>query len=84
VNMAGGGLGRLCVAGAGRYVNAVQNSGTSRTYSTNINPLNIPQPTGYVSSVAGETWHFQYWHRDTSGGGSTQNFSNACSVTFAP
>lgn len=84
VNLAGGGLGRLCIAGAGRYVNAVQSSGTARTYSTDIVPLNIPQPTGFVSAAPGETWHFQYWHRDTSGGGSTQNFSNACSVTFAP
>jgi hypothetical protein len=84
VNMAGGGLGRLCVAGAGRYVNAVQNSGAGRTYSTNINPLNLPSPIGFVSAAPGQTWHFQYWHRDTSGGGATQNFSNACSVTFNP
>jgi hypothetical protein len=84
VNLAGGGLGRLCVAGGGRYVNAVQNSGTGRTYATNINPLNLPQPNGFVSAAAGETWHFQYWHRDTSPGGATFNFSNACSVTFNP
>jgi hypothetical protein len=84
INLAGGGLGRLCVTGSGRYVNAVQNSGTARTYSTNINPLSMPQPNGFVSSLAGETWNFQYWHRDTSPGGATFNFSNACSVTFAP
>ena len=84
VNLAGGGLGRLCVAGGGRYVNAVQNSGTARTYSTSIFPLNIPTPTGFVSAAPGETWHFQYWHRDTSPSGATFNFSNACSVTFNP
>jgi len=84
VNMAGGGLGRLCVANAGRYVTSVQNSGAARTYSTTINPLSIPGPNGFITAAAGETWHFQYWHRDMSGGGSTQNFSNACSVTFNP
>jgi hypothetical protein len=84
VNQAGGGAGRLCVSGAGRYVNAVQNSGAARTYSTSILPTALPTPTGVVSAAAGETWYFQYWHRDTQSGLATSNFSNACSVTFVP
>jgi hypothetical protein len=84
INMPGSSSGRLCVAGAGRYVNAVQNSGTNRTYSTGISPLFLPSPNGFTAAVPGETWHFQYWHRDSLGGMATSNFSNACSVTFAP
>ncbi len=84
VNLPGGSAGRICLGGAGRYVNAVQNSGSSGTYSTIVNPLSIPTPTGFVSALPGDTWHFQYWHRDIQGGLPTSNFSTACSVMFAP
>ncbi|MEZ6015912.1 MAG: hypothetical protein R3F49_12410 [Planctomycetota bacterium] len=84
VNLAGGSAGRLCVLGGGRYVNAVQNSGTGRTYSTAVNPLSLPTPNGFVSASAGQTWNFQYWHRDSIGGVATSNFSNACQVMFQP
>lgn len=84
VNMPAGSLGRLCLGGSGRYINAVQNSGTTGTYSTNVTPLNIPQPTGFVSALPGETWYFQYWHRDSSGGVPVSNFSGAARVMFQP
>ncbi len=84
VNLAGGSAGRLCVGNAGRYVNAVQNSGTQRTFSTGINPLFIPSPVGFTAAAAGETWYFQYWHRDLISGNPTSNFSNACGIMFAP
>jgi hypothetical protein len=84
VNMPGGSLGRLCLGGSGRYVNAVQNSGASGTYVTFVNPMNIPQPTGFVSAAPGETWLFQYWHRDSVGGVAVSNFSNAARVMFQP
>lgn len=84
VNMPGGSLGRLCLGGSGRYVNAVQSSGASGTFSTMVTPMNIPQPTGFVSAAPGETWLFQYWHRDSVGGVAVSNFSNAARLMFQP
>jgi len=81
VDKPGGSQGRLCVGGAGRYTNAIQNSGSSGTFVTNVNPHNIPQPSGPVSAQPGETWYFQYWHRDV---GNNSNFSSAVAVTFEP
>lgn len=82
VNLAGGSAGRLCVQGAGRYVNAVQGSGPSGAFSTTIDPLSIPSPVGFIAAAAGETWNFQYWHRDSLNGVATSNFSNACTFVF--
>ncbi|MEZ6016941.1 MAG: hypothetical protein R3F49_17615 [Planctomycetota bacterium] len=50
-------------------------------------------PAGYVGFpfpwqiapapiMAGETWHFQFWHRDTAGGAAVANFSRGLSLTF--
>lgn len=81
----GGARGNLCAIGAGRYVNQITNSGSSRTLTSTVNPLSIPQPNGFTAIGAGETWYFQYWHRDvTTGGASTSNFTNAVSLTFTP
>ena len=32
----------------------------------------------------GSTWNFQFWYRDTAGGGALYNASNGLSVTFCP
>ncbi len=82
VNLAGGGQGRLCLLNPGRFVQSVQNSGTTGTFSTTVTPQFMPTPSGFVSALAGQTWHFQYWHRDSVSGTPTSNFSNACSMTF--
>ncbi len=79
-----GAAGNLCVAGAGRYVNAIANSGGSGTITTIVTPGSIPQPTGFVSGAAGERWFFQYWSRDVAGGQATANFTNAVSFVFTP
>lgn len=83
INLAGGGLGRLCMTGSGRYVNQVRNSGTSGQIFTTITPTSLPQPTGFVSAAPGQTWYFQYWHRDVTGGGAASfNFSSAVRMQF--
>ena len=41
-----------------------------------------PTPTGPVAVVAGDTWRFQAWHRDTAGGVATSNFTDGVAVTF--
>ncbi|MFT7676131.1 MAG: hypothetical protein ACI8QC_000098 [Planctomycetota bacterium] len=84
INLPGGSAGRLCVSGAGRYTNMVQSSGINGTYSTIIDPMHLPQPMGNVSAAPGETWYFQYWHRDFINGMPTSNFSNAARLTFNP
>ncbi len=35
-----------------------------------------------ITIMSGDTWHFQFWHRDTPAGQGTSNFSNGLSVTF--
>ncbi|MEM1453312.1 MAG: hypothetical protein AAGI22_29685, partial [Planctomycetota bacterium] len=85
VPMPGGSVGRLCLSGnIGRYVTTIQSSGAAGRFETNILPLFLPQPTGPVSAMPGETWYFQYWHRDSAGGAATSNFSNGCALFFAP
>ncbi len=52
--------------------------GTSSTgYGYDV-PLTIPI-TGSPQIMAGETWHFQLWHREAAG---ASNFSNGLSITF--
>lgn len=82
----GGSEGNLCLGGAvGRYVGPGQilNSGAGGMISIAIDLTNTPQPTGSVAVVAGETWNFQTWFRDSaSGGGATSNFSDGLQIGF--
>ncbi|MCA9003362.1 MAG: hypothetical protein KDB61_15670, partial [Planctomycetes bacterium] len=64
--------------GAGVLQNMV---GTSTVGSGFDVPDTVPIPS-YPLILAGDTWHFQVWHRDTAAGPSVSNFSNALSVTF--
>ena len=80
----GGAAGNLCVGGGGRYVDQIASSGTNGRIVTTVNPSSVPQPNGFVSVVAGETWYFQLWSRDIQGGMATSNFTNAVRVTFTP
>jgi hypothetical protein len=41
-----------------------------------------PTPTGFVSVVAGESWSFQAWYRDSIGGVATSNFTDGLEVDF--
>ena len=42
----------------------------------------LPRPGGFAAVMAGETWHFQAWHRDAVGGSATSNFTNGLQVQF--
>lgn len=42
------------------------------------------QSMGPSAILPGQTWNFQYWHRDTIGGQATWNYSNALSIYFCP
>ena len=41
----------------------------------------VPQPTGLAAALAGETWHYQAWYRD-SNPTATNNFTDAVSVSY--
>ncbi|MBL6757082.1 MAG: hypothetical protein ISQ11_11775 [Planctomycetes bacterium] len=82
----GGSEGNLLLLGSiGRYVGPgqIQNSGSNGIISLTLDLTQIPQPTGFVTAMAGENWNFQAWYRDIgSGGSAVSNFSNGLSVTF--
>jgi hypothetical protein len=81
----GGSRGVLCLGGSiGRYVGPGQilNSGAGGSISLQLDLTSMPQPTGPVAVVTGETWHFQAWFRDAVGGSATSNFTNGLTAAF--
>ena len=85
VNQPGGSQGNLCLGGGiGRYVGPgqIMNSGAAGSISLPIDLSDLPTPTGPVSAIAGETWSFQAWFRDSVGGSATSNLTDGVSVTM--
>ena len=81
----GGSSGNLCLSGSvGRYVGPgqIQNSGSTGQISLVLNLASIPQPNGAVPAQAGQTWNWQTWFRDSSGGAPTSNFSDGLRIDF--
>ena len=79
----GGSSGNICLGGAiGRGAGGIVNTGLLGRATVTINLTSIPQPTGAVPVLAGETWNFQCWHRDAVGGVPTSNFSDGYAITF--
>ncbi len=83
-----GAQGDLCILGGslGRYVLDFGPISGSGTFSTDISNsasggpgFGIPN-SGGAAILTGETWNFQYWHRNP--GGAPSGFSEAVSVTF--
>ncbi|MFT7170830.1 MAG: hypothetical protein ACI80K_003981 [Paracoccaceae bacterium] len=77
--------GRLCLGGSiGRYAAAAQirRTGLSGTFGLVLELPMTPQPTGFVSVLAGETWYYQTWFRDVVGGMPTSNFTDATKVDY--
>ena len=80
---AGGSAGNLCLGGGVGAVGGALWSGPAGVISRRVDLRALPQPTGSVAAVAGETWRFQMWHRDRDGaGGATSNFTQAVAVTM--
>ncbi|MEM1451341.1 MAG: LamG-like jellyroll fold domain-containing protein [Planctomycetota bacterium] len=80
-----GSSGTYCLSGViGRHLGPgqVQNSGATGEVSLQADLTQMPQGNGTLSVMAGETWHFQVWHRDAVGGAATSNFSNGLEITF--
>ena len=72
----GGPIGRL--VGPGQ----VLNSGAGGAVHLTIDPRQLPTPTGPVAAQAGETWYFQYWHRDSGPFMAGSVFTETAQVLF--
>lgn len=79
----GGSQGTLCLGGAiGRFIGPGQVflSGPGGEARLSLDVNNLPQPTGGVPAIPGDTWRFQAWFRDVNPA-STNNFTNAVAWT---
>lgn len=82
---AGGSTGTLCLGGSiGRFDNDIVNSGSQGEFEVAIDLTSIPQPTGAVAALSGQTWYFQAWFRDSVGGMTTSNLTNGLEITLTP
>lgn len=85
LSMPAGSQGTICIGGGasgiGRFTSSVMNSGSTGSFSLNIDLTQpLPNPGGPVVS-SGETWNFQAFFRDLNPT-LTSNLTNAISVTF--
>ena len=81
---AGGSLGTLCLAGSiGRFNDLVASSGSAGALEQRIDPGALPEGGATVPALAGQTWNFQCWYRDTDDMGMpTSDFTDAVSIEF--
>ncbi|MCP5020664.1 MAG: hypothetical protein GY930_02710 [bacterium] len=76
-----GSHGSLCLSGPlGRFnaIHQIRYSGSSGSVTFQPDLLGFPTPTGPVAVQAGQTWHFQFWHRDSG----ASNFTDGVNVGF--
>ncbi|MDF1839781.1 MAG: hypothetical protein P1V35_18090, partial [Planctomycetota bacterium] len=76
-------MGTFCLGGGlGRYNQASEIFLTSASGegSLDLDLNNTPTNTGSTSILAGQTWYFQGWHRDTAAG--TSYFTNGVEISF--
>ncbi|MEZ6014376.1 MAG: hypothetical protein R3F49_04630 [Planctomycetota bacterium] len=81
----GGSQGILCLGGAiGRFIGPgqIQSSGATGHIELSPSLAALPTPNGLVPAVAGDTWHFQAWYRDSVQGAATSNFTDGLTVTW--
>lgn len=82
---AGGGRGTICIAGQiGRLIQPGQvlNASDAGVVTVPLDLTQHPATTTFVPVLAGQTWNFQAWYRDSDGGVATSNFSDALEMTF--
>jgi hypothetical protein len=81
----GGSQGNLCLSGSiGRYVGPgqIQNSGALGRIALSIDLNAQPTPLGPIAVVAGDTWNFTAWYRDSVGGVAVSNFADGLELNF--
>jgi hypothetical protein len=80
----GGSTGTLCLGGSiGRFVLQIRNSSTVGFIEIEVDTNAIAQPNGSPPILAGQTWNWQAWYRDSIGGQATSNFTDAISIPFS-
>ncbi|MFT6110596.1 MAG: hypothetical protein ACJA2W_003523 [Planctomycetota bacterium] len=82
---AGGSVGDLCIFSAtsfGRFASMIMNANAAGRLTFNVPLSALPQPNGTVVAQLGETWYFQYWHRDWSLSTPLSNLTNAVGITL--
>lgn len=80
---AGNSNGNICLGGLIGRLNRpgeILSASPMGTFSLPIDLTTLPQGNMTASVVAGETWNFQAWHRDSVGLGS--NFTDGIELTF--
>lgn len=81
----GGSQGVLCLGGSiGRYVGPgqVQQASAAGNIELALDLTMMPQPNGFAQAMAGQSWYFQAWYRDTDNGTPTSNFTDGLQVSF--
>ncbi|HPF14536.1 MAG: hypothetical protein H6830_12940 [Planctomycetes bacterium] len=77
-----GSQGNLCIGGTlARFNQLLTNTDNGLTARFDLDPFEVPLAPGTLPIVAGSTYHFQVWYRD-SNPSPTSNFTEALSVTF--
>ncbi|MFT6110037.1 MAG: hypothetical protein ACJA2W_002960, partial [Planctomycetota bacterium] len=82
---AGGSQGVLCLGGEiGRFVGPgqLQVATLDGAAELAIDLTALPQPTGSMAAMIGESWSFQAWFRDAVAGQATSNFTSGAVVVF--
>ncbi len=82
-NAGGTSNGNICLGGViGRFFQPSQilSTGSTGEFSLQLPLASFPQGNGTVAVIAGDTWNFQAWHRDSVGLGS--NFTDGYEVQF--
>ncbi|MFT5198759.1 MAG: hypothetical protein ACI87O_001418 [Planctomycetota bacterium] len=81
----GGSEGNLCLGGDLARFNRPGEIGivTGGSFNLVLPFGDFPEhPNFGVTVMAGDTWNFQFWHRDAMGGSSTSNFTNGLEILF--
>jgi hypothetical protein len=81
----GGSQGNLCLGGNLARFNRPGEIGliVGGSFSLILPFSDFPEhPDFGVAVMAGDTWNFQFWHRDTIGSSSTSNFTNGLEIMF--
>ncbi|MEM6572383.1 MAG: hypothetical protein AAF957_28465 [Planctomycetota bacterium] len=76
-----GSAGSLCLSAPTRGLSLVTQADLSGNVSIRLPLGALPGPGGTAPVVPGDTWVFQLWYRDVTGGTVT-NFSEAIALTF--
>lgn len=78
----GGSQGDLCLdMPIGRFNSSVASSGPGGQILFDVDLTALPQGTGTVAAMPGETWNFQTWYRDVNPT-PTSNFTNGLAITL--